>query len=165
MDFEYKVRILDKNCVVGTLHPLLLPNNEYIDYKIIQQGKCEWPVQFFTLTTDMRDFIGNITCIEYPLCKVRGMYRGHMREVKAKIADKEINKIGQRTMVMEHVDICGRMELLATKKRHLKGNMNFVNIGWSNNKMARYLSIDIYSGEYIYRTGTPCYSFLSNEDK
>jgi len=110
-----------------------------------------WPIMFYTATTDMRDFIGNITQIDNGKCAIKGVYRGQMAEMKGVfIKEDKIKRIGQRVMVTEHLNVNGQLELIATIKRIINitdSNLNFVNIGWSDEKDCEYLRIDIYTGE------------------
>jgi len=94
----------------------------------------------------MRDFIANVTKFEADICSVRGVYRGRMRELRNVRAYIPF-KAGERTMVTEHVDINGRFGFIATKKRILLGDLNFVNVGWSDEHRSRRLTVDIYTGE------------------
>jgi len=101
---------------------------------------------FWTATSNMKDFIANITSIEQNKCSVKGLYYGRIVDVKnIKIVDYNIKNIGQRIMVTEHIDVSGKLELIATTKRIICpiNNVNFINIGTSY----KYKRIDIYNGE------------------
>jgi hypothetical protein len=107
------------------------------------------PTSFFTATATMKDFIGNIVSINGKHCIVKGVYEGIMREVKnIEIVEENIKNIGDRVMVTEHINTCGTFELLASKKRILMGDINFINIGWKTDNKTRYMRVDIYTGNY-----------------
>ncbi len=130
--------------------------NEKRTYSI-DKPKGEWhPVQFNTATTNMTDWIGNIRELkEIPekgeiLCVVEGVYEGKMRHVSNIKLCETINKIGERVMVTEHMNVAGGFDMLATKKRILyEGNrdINWINIGWSNDSQSKFLRIDPFTGE------------------
>ena len=107
------------------------------------------PTSFFTATNTMKDFIGNITEINGKYCSVKGVYEGIMREVKKiQIEDESFKTIGERVMVTEHINTCGSFELLATKRRILMGDFNFINIGWKTGEKTKYLRVDVYTGNH-----------------
>jgi hypothetical protein len=61
-------------------------------------------------------------------------------------------------MVTEHINVAGGFDMLATTKRILdlkNPNLNFVNVGWTNNKESRYIRIDPYTGEEHKCVGDP----------
>lgn len=127
------------------------------EFKIGCQLNKAWPVMFYTATTDMRDFIGNVTEIVNNKCSVKGVYRGSMVNLKGVIIKEDkIIKVGQRVMITEHINIEGKLELLATTRRIINlsdSNLNFVNIGWSNESECYFCRIDIYTGEYRFVKG------------
>ena len=96
-----------------------------------------WPVHFWTATTDIKDFIGNIkTILPDGKCDVDCLYRGEQICLQnVVIKDKSIKRIGQRVMLTEHININGEFEIIATIKRIIsleKSGLNFINIGWSD---------------------------------
>lgn len=126
--------------------------------EISRKTEDEWPINATTATTDMRDFIANIKSIEGDKCSVEGVYRGRMLEVNnVKVCSPEIKKPGDRVMVTEHVSVDGRMDFIATKKRVLAGNVNFVKIGWSNERKSRFLVLDVYTGDSKVVEGPPMF--------
>ncbi len=102
--------------------------------------------KFYTATTQMKDFIGNILSINQKYCVVKGVYQGQMQEIKNIKICFDGAKIGERVMVTEHLDLDGRFELLATKHRILQGDLNFINCGWKSGNKINYYRIDIYTG-------------------
>lgn len=159
MDIKYRIG-KENDSVVLYFTPILASQEQ--KYIIKQDWPDEWAVKFFTATTDMRDFIGNVTEIVGNKCSVRGIYRGSNRVINnIIIIDNQIKKVGDRVIVSEHVNIKGNLEFIATKKRILQKDINFINIGWSNTIESRYLRIDVYTGQSIYYKGTPCFAFLN----
>ena len=132
---------MDGNITKVLFKPILGVKREYI--LCGEDGK---PSQlWYTATNRMTDFIGNVTHIKDGMCDVRGVYLSTMQCIKnIKIVDKLISKIGHRVMVTEHIDIEGKLELIATKKRILYGDLNFINIGSPN----KYIMIDVYTGKF-----------------
>lgn len=138
--------------------------NEKFVYEI-DKPEGDWhPINFGTATTGMKDWIGNVRDLkEIPekdeiLCVVEGIYEGKMRKVPNIKLREMIGKIGERVMVTEHVNIAGGFDMLATKKRILDmGNkdLNWINIGWSNDNECRWLRIDPYTGEVKECIGQP----------
>ena len=121
-----------------------------------KEGLGEWPVQFCTATTDMKDFIGNVSSIGGGKCSVRGVYRGRDREVRGvTVASPDVKKVGDRVMVTEHVGVDGKFGFLATKRRILKGDLNFACVGWSNEERCRYVRVDVYTGNHVEVSGPP----------
>jgi hypothetical protein len=107
------------------------------------------PTSFFTATSTMKDFIGNIVSIKDKKCIVKGIYEGKMREVKnIEIVEENIKNIGERVMVTEHINTCGTFELLASKKRILMGDINFINFGWKTGNKTQYIRVDVYTGNH-----------------
>lgn len=134
------------------LKPVLL--DEKLTYILKKEKDDMRPVNFFTATTDMRDWIGNIRDIQATdkdtFCIVEGVYRGIKRKVKNIKVRLQNPKIGERVMVTEHINVVGGFDLLATKGRLLdlaKPDLNFINIGWSNKEQCFYLRVDPYTGE------------------
>lgn len=136
--------IIDKNEVGILLHPIIIPGQKR--HVLRRLSSEEWPFHYFTATTDMKDFIGNVRATNGSVCSVEGVYRGKMQTLR-NIKIYSDFKINERVMVTEHVDINGRFGFIATKKRVLFGDLNFINIGWSNEEGSRRLVIDIYTGE------------------
>ena len=126
-------------------------NNKEFEHQILRKHKDQWPITFDTATFPMNDFIGNVTKINNNICSVRGHYMGKMREIdNVKIIDPAVIREGQRIMISEHVNINGQMELVATTKRIIEGkfaNVNFTNVGWSDDKSSEYIRVDIHTGE------------------
>ena len=139
------------------------------DFEIDKSQPDEWPVRFYTGTTGMDDFIGNVLSIKDGRCVIRGVYRGVMCEVKnVIIIDKTIGKRGDRVMVTEHLNVDGAMDLIATKKPLLRTayrDLNFINIGWSNAKRCRFLRIDVYTGETKILEQEPVFTLLKGKEK
>jgi hypothetical protein len=134
------------------------------EYTIDRSSKEEWPVQFYTNTTDLRDFIGNVTTINNGRCSVKGVYRGVMRELKnVRICSPEIKKSGDRVMVTEHVNVSGKFDFIATKKRILSNTCHFVNVGWSSDRQSKYLIVDIYTGEVRETQGSPVFMMFKGK--
>lgn len=136
--------------------------SDEVDVQIEKKSDAEWPVQFYTSSTDVKDWVGNVTKIEGGKCSVRGVYRGSMCELtNIRICDDSI-KNGARVMVTEHLGIDGKMGFIATKRRVLLGGsgsaLNFVNIGWSDEKKCRYVRFDVYTGESTVLECGPVYS-------
>lgn len=152
-----------ENLLILQFSPVLM-NGDILRYTVKQDKESEWPVKFFTATTDMRDFIANTTGMSRDgfYCKVKGVYRGETREVNnVLVKDNGIRKHpGDRVMVTEHVNPSGKMEFIATKKRILKGDLNFISFGWSDENRCRFLRVDVYTGDSAYLIGRPCYSFV-----
>jgi len=148
---KYKIENVD-NELLFVFSPIIIGKD--IEFKIQKpESKMKsWPVLFYTATTDMRDFIANITSINGHMCSVKGVYRGNMKDLKSVIVKEDkINKIGQRVMVTEHINVNGKLELLATTKRIINltdSNLNFVNVGWSDELDCDFYRIDIYTGEF-----------------
>lgn len=113
-------------------------------------------VRFFTATTLMKDFIGNVVDLYGDRCSVQGVIYGKDRKIpNVRILDPRINRKGQRVMITEHVRVDGKFELVATKERILEGDINFLNVGWTTDKESRYLRIDVYTGESRNILGAP----------
>jgi len=143
-----------------------LVGRKTVEHRIASK-KGEWAIKSITGTTDMTDWIGNVTKIHGKLCSVRGVYRGKMRELqKIRVESSDIKKVGDRVMVTEHLNVAGKFDFIATKKRVLvqgkTAGINFLNLGWSNEYGSRYLVIDIYTGEAGEWTGDPI--FMKYED-
>jgi hypothetical protein len=132
-------------------------------HKLEKKPNEEWPVKFYTATHQMNDFIGNIVESDENSCSVRGVYNGYMQVVRnVKIGiDCHMAKKGERVMVTEHLNVDGKLEFLATKSRILIGDLNFINIGWSNGNKCRFQRIDVYTGESKIIVGPPCFAFLT----
>lgn len=150
----------DSECCLETK---TIINGKKAVYKIGKNKSKERSVIFYTATTNIVDWIGNIRefhekkdCIT---ASVEGVYRGIKRKLKnIKILDPSISKIGDRVMVTEHLNVNGTFEMIATKKRILdlkQADLNFINIGWTDDKECRYLRIDPYTGESKYIVGNP----------
>jgi len=132
-------------------------------YSIKRKSSKERPVQFYTGTTDMKDWIGNVREIvernDETFLSVEGIYRGKnqtLRNIKSR--DSNIKKIGDRVMVTEHLNVAGSFDMLATKRRIMdnkKSELNFINIGWSTDEICRYLRTDPYTGETKECIGGP----------
>lgn len=145
--------------LVADFKPVYGPKQEY---KISNDNEKAWPVRFYTATTNMVDFIGNVVRADDTSCSVRGVYRGVDREIgNVRMIDDV--KPGQRVMVTEHIDVNGKIELVATTKRLLKDgreDLNFINIGWSDHHKSKVIRIDVYTGESrVIETG-PCHGEL-----
>jgi len=143
----------DGNKIGKRIKPLIGGEKECF---INRQSKEEWPIQFYTNTTDLRDFIANVTSINKKICSVKGVYRGIMKELKnIRICSPDIKKIGDRVMVTEHIDVSGKFDFIATKKRVLSNVCHFINVGWSDHEKSRYIIIDIYTGQTRETQGPP----------
>lgn len=119
-------------------------------YSLSKISENSMPIKFFTATNLMRDAIGNILNIDGNFCRAKGFIWGYKELGGIKIIDKSINSIGQRIMISEHIDVNGHFELVATTKKILTiGNINFINIGWKDKDIIKYLRIDPYTGEHI----------------
>lgn len=114
------------------------------------------PYHCFTATTDMRDWIGNVTKLwteddGRTFCSVKGVYRGKQGEyTKIRVIDSAIQKVGQRVMVTEHLDVSGKLEFIASTKRLIsvtESEMNFINIGWIVEGQFHHMRVDPYTGE------------------
>jgi len=141
-----------------------LVGGQDVDANISRLSSDEWPVQFFTSTTDMRDWIGNVTKIEDGKCSVEGVYRRRWTKMRnIRVCDAAIVKEGDRVMITEHMNIDGKMGFIATKRRVLVENkgsaINYANVGWSDDKRCRYLRFDVYTGEYKIFECRPVYMF------
>lgn len=146
---EYK-EFVQNDLVSIEIKPILTDKN--VVYTIGRESSEEWPVKFFTATTDMKDWIGNIVAIDGNTVSVEGYYRGTKQKISRIKPIIDNIKINERVMVTEHLSVCGKFQMLATKKRILdlsQPELNFINIGWSNEKRCRYLRIDPYTGESI----------------
>jgi hypothetical protein len=140
---------------------------EEVVYFMERNSLKERPVRFFTGTTDMKDWIGNVRKITKKentgeiFLEVEGVYRGKNQTLKnIKSKDPNIKKIGDRVMVTEHLNVAGGFDMLATKRRILdlvQSDMNFINIGWSTDEQCRYLRIDPYTGETNECVGSPVF--------
>jgi len=153
--------LMDGNSIGLRIQPLA--GDKEIDAKIDRRHTNEWPVQFFTSTTNMKDWIGNVTQIADGLCSVKGVYRGGIVEMhNIRVCDSAISKHGDRVMVTEHMDVDGKMGFIATKRRVLVTNrgsaVNYACVGWSNDKRCRYLRFDVYTGEHKIFEQEPVYS-------
>ncbi len=142
--------VVDDNNIGLKIQPLV--GGTEIDVKISRRHADEWPVQFFTSTTNMKDWIGNVTQIADGKCSVKGVYRGEWVELHSiSVCSDEIRQSGDRVMVTEHMNVDGKMGFIATKRRVLVTNrgsaVNYACVGWSNNKRCRYLRFDVYTGE------------------
>ncbi len=135
-------------------------------YKIVSPPGDGWRrCSFETATTGMKDWIGKIReFTEIPdkdeiLCQVQGVYDGRMRTIpRVKLRTGEAPTIGQRVMVTEHLNVAGGFDMLATTKRILdlkNPNLNFVNVGWTNEKESRFIRVDPYTGEEHVCKGEP----------
>ena len=134
--------------------------------KLINELKCyelrcpnsfneSWAIKFYTATTDIKDAIGNI--VDYnkktQRCSVKMIYRGEEHVAKnVLIRDIQLGKYsqGQRVMITEHIDVTGHFGFLISDKRLINPRypgLNFINIGWSDDKNSIYKRIDIYTGE------------------
>lgn len=153
--------------IIGATPTLMLDLNSIVDdkehrYYLRRRDEKEWAVKFFTATTDMRDCIGNITEICGENCRAKAIYRGKEVELSnILIKNPTIKNIGERIMITEHLNVNGTMELIATKKRILNGDLNFINIGWSDIIGSRYLRIDVYTGNSIALAGEPNFSHFN----
>lgn len=152
-DFSFDV-LNDSGEIIFRLYPFITKKEIVVTAKNIL--KNAWPVKFFTATTDLKDFIGNVVKINSNnTCSVKGVYRGKMLTLKnIRIGESGIIK-DKRVMVSEHLNVDGKMELIATLKRILLGGMNFINIGWSNKTESHITRIDIYTGETKLIYGGP----------
>lgn len=106
----------------------------------------ESPIQFCTATSTMKDFIGNIIGLHGDKCSARGIINGHDQIVNNVDIIDGTKTIGERIMLTEHINTCGTFELLASKKRILLGDINFINIGWRKGNHKRFMRIDPYTG-------------------
>jgi hypothetical protein len=159
-----KVRTI---CEVNKVGIIFTPQigGDKVECMIERQHANEWPIQSYTCTSPMSDFIGDIESIDGDKCSVKGVYRGKLLRIKnIKVMSSEIKKPGDRVMVTEHLNVNGHFELLATKKRILlqpmlenRSTVNFINIGWSNDDRSRYLVVDIYTGNFRERTNKPLF--------
>lgn len=152
-EIKYKIDTKQDSIFVA-LKPIL--GSQEVVYSIGRNSSEEWPIKFYTGTTDMRDWIGNVREITKDnkgniLLKVEGIYRGKLQTLKnIKSKDSKIQNIGDRVMVTEHLNVAGGFDMIATKiriKDLKKPELNFINIGWSTKDSCRYLRIDPYTGE------------------
>lgn len=165
MQYQIGWQELDgKSYAVAKVKPVL--KDSEVVYKIESPPGDGWQRTCFeTATTGMKDWIGNIREItEVPdkneiFLSVEGVYEGYMQTIKGvKWREQGTPKIGQRVMVTEHVNVAGAFDMLATGKRILDDgnpNLNFVNIGWTNDKESRFIRIDPYTGEEHKCVGDP----------
>ncbi len=127
-------------------------------YCLTSPGDDFWPVHSKTCTSDMKDCIGNIKT-EFPngLMRFHGYFRGEMRDIIG--VPLEPLEINQRCMATEHIDINGEMRIVLTKQPILQGNgssaINFINFGWSNDKLSHMMRVDIYTGQSTLIDSTP----------
>lgn len=158
---------VDDNNIGLKIQPIV--GGKEVDAKIDRKNTNEWPVQFFTSTTNMKDWIGNVTKIAGDVCSVKGVYRGGMVEINnIQVCNDEIRQLGDRVMVTEHMDVDGRMGFIATKRRVLvtsKGSaVNYACVGWSDDKRCRYLRFDVYTGEHKIFEQEPVYNLYKGKD-
>lgn len=142
---------MDDNNIGLKIQPII--GGKEVDGKIDRRHVDEWPVRFFTSTTNMKDWIGNVTKIVDGKCSVKGVYRGRMMELNnITVCSDQISQPGDRVMVTEHMDVDGKLGFIATKRRVLVTNQGsavcYACVGWSNNKRCRYLRFDVYTGEH-----------------
>jgi len=104
--------------------------------------------KFYTATTQMKDFIGNIITTDNGICSIKGVYQGREQVVRNVKLLYNNAKNGDRVMVTEHLNLEGKFEFLATKHRILQGDLNFINCGWKDGNKVHYYRIDIYTGDY-----------------
>lgn len=119
-------------------------------YEMSRESSDERRFECFECTNTMKDGIGNVTAIDDKrgTCSVKAVLRGQEREfVNVRILDTQISKVHERVMVTEHIRIDGQIELVATKRRILKGDFNFFKFGWSDGQRRRTVKVDIYTGE------------------
>jgi hypothetical protein len=148
--------ILEQDEVGIILRPLVVVGE--VRRTIPREKPGQWPIRHFTSTTDMRDFIADVVSIEGSTCIVDGVYRRRMVRMRnVRVCSPEIRKPGDRVMVTEHVGIDGRFGFMATKKRVLAGDLNFINVGWSDEEESKYLVVDIYTGEAKTVVGRPVF--------
>jgi hypothetical protein len=150
-----QVNIRD-NFIVINYKPIIGITKEYKIEKLRDN------MQFFhsgTATLDMRDFIGNISKNnDDQIYEINGVYRGIFRKgLKARSLENRKLIISERVMITEHLNVNGQFELVISKKRILDGNLNFINIGWSDEKECDYLRIDYYTGEARVIKGDPVF--------
>lgn len=144
--------ILERDTIGVLLHTA--SSGERCRRLLMRASPGEWPFHSFTATTDMRDFIANVVAYGNGSCSVKGVYRGKMTQLRNVHPCTPV-KVGERVMVTEHVGIDGRFGFIATKGRILVGDLNFVNVGWSDERGSRQLSVDIYTGEARESKGGP----------
>lgn len=139
---------LDGKDMVIKVKPLV-GGGTWFEHRISRQDDSEWPVSFNTATSpELKDFIGNVVAIYDGKCTVKGVYRGKIQEVRnIRICSDDIKKVKDRVMVTEHMDVSGRLDFIATKKRVLFDTCHWVNVGWSNEKRCRHLRVDLYTGD------------------
>jgi hypothetical protein len=147
---KYELVIELDNTLVFRFFPII-PDKK-MEFKIKQPKEGYWPVKFSTATTDIRDAIGNIVSIDKKKnrAEVKMVYRGSQTVAKNVLLKEKEAKEGQRVMVTEHINVAGGFDFLATRKRILNpqySQLNFVNVGWSNDKESHILRIDVYTGE------------------
>lgn len=157
MQYQIGWQNLDgKRFAVIKMKPVL--GDSEVVYKVESPPGDGWQkTTFETATTGMKDWIGNIQeILEVPekneiFLTVKGVYEGRMQTLKGiKWREPGKPKQGQRVMITEHVNVAGAFDMLATTKRILdlkNPNLNFVNVGWTNGKIDRFLRIDPYTGE------------------
>ena len=147
--------------VVLKIQPIA--NSRKLSYVLPPDRPTQKPIRFYTATTDIKDFIGNVIKVEEDNVQVKCLYRGSDCELQ-KVRPLEKLKEGQRVMITEHLNVNGELELVATTKRILPGNsrndLNFVNFGWSDDKGSKYIRIDVYTGETLEINGPPNYSYV-----
>lgn len=152
---------LDGRDMVVRVKPLI--GGDEVEHRISQKGDEEWPVSFNTATSpELKDFIGDVVDIYDGKCTVKGVYRGRMQEVRnIRICSSDIKKVKDRVMVTEHMDVSGRLDFIATKKRVLFDVCHWVNVGWSDEKRCRHLRVDLYTGDCSEVTAAPNMSFFT----
>ncbi len=146
--FNHKYEELSPTEINLSFKPVLA--EEVVSFHLRGAKSGDIPTKFYTATTPMRDFIANITTINKDKCSVKGVYNGMMQELKKVKLCVSGAKVGDRVMVTEHIAIDGNFELLATKKRILQGDLNFINCGWKSGGKLKYYRFDIYTGQSIY---------------
>jgi len=100
------------------------------------------PVAYKTLTSNMRVWDGQMVKNEPARSVALIQEMGRLVEVTG-VLIKEVSN-GHPCIVMEHLNIDGKMEFMIGDTNILCGDQNFVNFGIPNGK---HIRIDIYTGE------------------
>ena len=100
------------------------------------------PVRFWTITTPMRSWDGEVLWCgpERSVALVRSDGGMHPLEGRTMAPMKS----GEPCVVMEHLQINGKIEYMISSSNIMDGGKNFVNFGIPN---GRHVRIDIYTGE------------------
>jgi hypothetical protein len=100
------------------------------------------PRPFKTMTTDMRSWDGQVLDVCGGAARALIRDARELIEIKGTIVAPII--INGPCIVMEHLNIDGRMDFMIGDTNILDGNLNFVNFGIPGGK---HIRIDIYNGD------------------